>query len=44
VRLLREPQRISASFDDQNLVSRAGPVPVMALAEFAGLHALVRAH
>jgi hypothetical protein len=41
VRLLHDPLRISASFDDPNLVSRAGLVPVMALAERAGLHALV---
>jgi hypothetical protein len=31
-------------FDDPNLVSRAGLVPVMSLAERAGLHALVRRH
>jgi hypothetical protein len=31
-----------ASFDDPNLVSRAGLVPVLALAERAGLAALVR--
>jgi len=34
--------KISASFDDPNLVSRAGLVPLMSLAERAGLHALVR--
>jgi len=44
VRLLHDPLKISASFDDPNLVSRAGLVPVMALAERAGLHALVRRH
>jgi hypothetical protein len=33
-----------ASFDDPNLVSRAGLVPVIALAEKAGLAGLVREH
>jgi len=42
--LFHDPAKISASFDDPNLVSRAGLVPVMALAERAGLHALVRRH
>jgi hypothetical protein len=31
-----DPLRISARFDDPNLVSRAGLVPVMGLAEQAG--------
>jgi Transposase DDE domain group 1 len=44
MRLSHDPLRISACFDDPNLVSRAGLVPVMALAERAGLHALVRRH
>ncbi len=44
MRLSHDPLRISASFDDPNLVSRAGLVPVMALAERAGLGALVRRH
>src|SRR5438477_12988969 len=44
MRLWHDPLRISASFDDPNLVSRAGLVPVMALAERAGLHALARRH
>jgi hypothetical protein len=44
VRLLHDPGKTHASFDDPNLVSRAGLVPVMALAERAGLGALVRAH
>jgi hypothetical protein len=44
VRLLHDPLKISASFDDPNLVSRAGLVPVLALAERARLHALVRRH
>jgi Transposase DDE domain group 1 len=42
VRLLHDPLKISASFDDPNLVSRAGLVPVMSLARRAGLAALVR--
>jgi Transposase DDE domain group 1 len=44
MRLSHDPVKISASFDDPNLVSRAGLVPVMSLAERAGLHALVRRH
>ncbi len=44
MRLSHDPLRISASFDDPNLVSRAGLVPVLALAERAGLHALTRRH
>jgi len=44
VRLLHDLPRISALFDDPNLVSRAGLVPVMGLAERAGLRALVREH
>jgi hypothetical protein len=36
--------RAHASFDDPNLVSQAGLVPVMALAERAGLGELVAAH
>jgi hypothetical protein len=44
MRLLHDPLKISASFDDPNLVSRAGLVPVMSLAERAGLHGLVRRH
>jgi hypothetical protein len=38
--LLHELAKIHASFDDPNLVSRAGLVPVMALAEQAGLPGL----
>jgi hypothetical protein len=41
VRLLHELAKIHASFDDPNLVSRAGLVPVMALAQRAGLSELV---
>jgi hypothetical protein len=44
VRLLHELGKISATFDDPNLVSRAGLVPVMALAQRAGLDALVAEH
>ena len=42
MRLCHDPLKTSASFDDPNLVSRAGLVPVMSLAERAGLEALVR--
>ena len=44
MRLSHDPLRITATFDDPNLVSRAGLAPVMALAEQAGLQALVRRH
>jgi Transposase DDE domain group 1 len=44
VRLSHDPLKTSARFDDPNLVSRAGLVPVMSLAERAGLFALVREH
>ncbi|HKD27368.1 MAG TPA: IS1380 family transposase, partial [Xanthobacteraceae bacterium] len=37
MRLLHDLSKIHATFDDPNLVSRAGLVPVMALAERAGL-------
>jgi hypothetical protein len=37
VRLLHSLTKIQATFDDPNLVSRAGLVPVMALAQRAGL-------
>ena len=36
MRLLHGLAKIHASFDDPNLVSRAGLVPVMALAQRAG--------
>jgi hypothetical protein len=42
--LSHDPGKTHASFDDPNLVSRAGLVPVTALAERAGLAALVREH
>jgi hypothetical protein len=38
------PSRISAAFDDPNLVSHGGLVPVMALARRAGLHDLLAEH
>jgi hypothetical protein len=44
VRLLHDLAKTHASFDDPNLVSRAGLVPVMALAERCGLADLAREH
>ncbi len=44
MRLSHDPVKIAASFDDPNLVSRAGLVPVMGLAERAGLLALAGEH
>jgi hypothetical protein len=44
VRLLHDLAKIHATFDDPNLVSRAGLVPVMALAQRAGLGELVDEH
>jgi hypothetical protein len=44
MRLSRTPARTSAVFDDPNLVSSAGLVPVLALAEQAGLRELADAH
>src|SRR5450830_1824326 len=41
---MRVCHNLSAGFDDPNLVSCAGLVPVMALAERAGLHDLAAAH
>ena len=41
MRLLHGLAKTSATFDDPNLVSRAGLVPVMALAQRAGLADLV---
>jgi hypothetical protein len=38
--LCHDPAKISASFDDPNLVSRAGLVPVVALAEWVALGGL----
>src|SRR5690349_22917878 len=44
MRLLHVLARTHASFDNPNLVSRAGLVPVMALAQHAGLAGLVEEH
>jgi hypothetical protein len=44
VRLLHGLAKIHATFDDPNLVSRAGLVPVMALAQRAGLGGLVEGY
>jgi Transposase DDE domain group 1 len=44
VRLLHSLARTGVSFDDPNLVSHAGLVPVMALAQRAGLTDLVAEH
>ena len=44
MRLLHDLAKIHASFDDPNLVSRAGLLPVMALAQRAGLSELVDGH
>ena len=44
MRLLHSLANIHATFDDPNLVSRAGLVPVMALAQRAGLGDLAGAH
>jgi Transposase DDE domain group 1 len=44
VRLLHSLAKIHATFDDPNLVSRAGLVPVMALAQRAGLADLASEH
>ena len=44
MRLSHTPSRTSAVFDDPNLVSHGGLVPVMALAERAGLPELLAEH
>lgn len=44
MRLAHDPMKTRASFEDPDLVSRAGLVPVMSLAERAGLEARVRRH
>jgi len=41
---MRFSHKLTAVFDDPNLISVAGLVPVMALAERAGLHDLVTEH
>lgn len=42
MQLSHTPAAISASFDDPNLVSTAGLIPVMHLADTAGLQALAQ--
>ena len=44
MRLLHSLAKTHVSFDDPNLVARAGLVPVMALAQRADLGDLVREH
>ncbi|MGP7995850.1 MAG: IS1380 family transposase [Streptosporangiaceae bacterium] len=44
MRLLHELAKIQATFDDPHLVSHVGLVPVMALAQRAGLDSLVEGH
>jgi hypothetical protein len=44
VRLSHDLPKTHASFDDRNLVSHAGLVPLLGLADRAGLGALVREH
>ena len=44
MRLSHDPAKTHASFDDPNLVSRAGLVPVMALAQRCGLADLAGEH
>jgi hypothetical protein len=44
VRLSHDPAKTHASFDDPDLVSRAGLVPVMALAQRCGLADLAGEH
>ena len=44
MRLSDNPAKTHASFDDPNLLSRVGLIPVMALAQRAGLGALVGEH
>jgi hypothetical protein len=44
VKLAHTSRATSAAFDDPNLVSSAGLVPMVALAESARLHALAQEH
>ena len=44
MQLSHSPARVSVVFDEANLVSCAGPVPVLALAQKVGLDALVADH
>ena len=41
---MQASHKVSAVFDDPNLIGSAGLVPVMRLAEGAGLHTLLRQH
>jgi hypothetical protein len=41
---MRVSHKVTAVFDDPNLISVAGLAPVMAVAERAGLHGLVAGH
>lgn len=41
---MQASHKVSAVFDDPNLIGSAGLVPVMRLAERAGLHALLQGH
>ena len=41
---MQASHKVSAVFDDPNLIGSAGLVPVMRLAELAGLHALLQEH
>jgi hypothetical protein len=44
VRLLHASNKIRAAFDDENLVSHAGLVPIMGLAQRCGLAGLIGRH
>ena len=41
---MQASHKVSAVFDDPNLIGSAGLVPVMRLAERAGLHTLLQEH
>ena len=41
---MQASHKVTAAFDDPNLIGSAGLVPVMRLAEKAGLHALLGQH
>ena len=44
IRQVQASHKVSAVFDDPNLVGSAGLVPVMRLAQRAGLHTLLQEH
>src|SRR4051794_11861884 len=44
IRQVQASHKVSAVFDDPNLLGSAGLVPVMRLAERAGLHVLLEQH